>query len=118
MPQVIVRYRPSAVSSSAIHGIRDDVRMLVAEAASTEGVKLDLSDVDWVPQAYEPAAMAPNLAIEIRTIGFPERKAKMNRSTILDLKKRIMELPDFPSSCRRLELLIWVQFTDPDGVHV
>ena len=118
MPQIIVRYSPALLTTIELSNLALPVRVLVAEVASTPKVPFTKSDIEWIPQSYENGTLAPVLALEIRTIGFPERKAKMNREAMQELKKKIMELEDFPESCRSLNSLIWVQFMDPDGVHV
>ena len=116
MPQVIFRYTPEfRVSAEILSGFAQGVRKLVASAASTDKIQLAVDDIDWLPQANERGAIAPDYAIEIVTIGYPDRKAKMNRETMLKLKTDIVELAGFiPKDTP----LIWVHFLDPDGVHV
>lgn len=118
MPQIIVRYSPQVITDKTLNNLSRPVRNLVAEVASTESIPFTEVDVEWMPKANHWTASAPILALEIRTIGFPERKAKMNREAMLKLKQEIIDLPDFPVRCKSQESLIWVQFTDPDGVHV
>lgn len=118
MPQIIFRH--PGLDIWTLITIANDLRPLVAEAASTPGVILDpQKDIDFLPIRLEDGFMCAQLAIEIRTIGFPERKAKMGRESIAVLKETILALPNFPADLlKEGEGLIWVQFMDPDGVHV
>lgn len=90
---------------------------IVAEAASTDAVTLGAQDFEWIHQPVGAGFIAPVVSIELRTIGFPERKTKLNEEEVLRLKQQFLlkGLGDFVSG---QELLIWVQFLDPDGVHV
>jgi hypothetical protein len=119
MPQVIARYDHKVFETiSQVRNLGFAIRRLVAEAASTERVPFTTKDIEWLPRVNGNGSIAPDFAIEIRTIGFPDRKEKMNEAAMRKLKEEILALPEFPESCRDLPSLIWVQFTDPDGVHV
>jgi hypothetical protein len=118
VPQIIFRHPGLDVWTLAAIG--HDLRKLVAEAASTPALTFDPEkDIDFLPVRLEEGSMCPQLAIEIRTIGFPERKAKMDRGCILALKEAVLQISQFPADLlKENEGLIWVQFVDPDGVHV
>ena len=124
MPQVIARYNPAVMQQrepgmiSHIESLGLAVIPLIAEAASTHTAQFTEDDIEWIPLAHELGTIAPDFAIEIRTIGFPGRKAKMDREAMIELRKKIVALIEFPKSCRHLKPLIWLQFIDPDGVHV
>lgn len=92
---------------------------LVAEAASTDKVALTEKDVDFIPQKLEPGSICPNIAIELRTIGFPERKKMMDETRMRKLVGHISNIPGWPSKAvSGHDPILWVQFIDPDGVHV
>ncbi len=125
MPQIIVRYNGRAIGgqnpSYTIKQLSEDIIPLIAEAASTEWVPFTSKDIEWIPTPLDEYAIAPDLSLEIRTIGYPERKIKMNREAMLSLKKKIMATKGFHimfSTVQPTDPLIWVQFMDPDGVHV
>ena len=114
MPLVVFRYRPEIrLSDEEIQLLGRAIRPLVAEAASTDEVHLTEDDVDWVPQRYEPGAIA-SVSIEIRTIGYPARIAKLDPPTINRLRDQIVSLPRFPEVDSKKPLL-WLQFTQ--GPH-
>jgi len=117
MPQVIARYSHALFDNEQLEVLGRHIRVLVARVASTATMPLTGDDVDWLPQVNELGAIAPHFALEITTIGYPQRKEAMGRERILELKRDILKLdskfpvgPDDP--------LIWVKFTDPDDVHV
>lgn len=119
MPKVTMFFHvdTSVPSQRRLSAIGDRIRVLVAEAASTPGVTLNANtDVDWIPQPYPRGTHAP-ISIEIETIGYPARKAKLTRERVLRLKEDILLIPQFPKFDPKT-LLIWVKFQDPYGVHV
>jgi hypothetical protein len=117
MLQVIVRYYPKNITDEAVYKLGTASRRFIAEAASTKQVPLTIHDIEWIPQPYGPGAIASDLGIEIRTIGSPERKAKLNEQVVLDLKKNLLEA-GFDVYTSDNKLLIRIQFTDPDDCHV
>lgn len=125
MPQVIVRFNPRAIGGRTpaftIHRFGQMVIPLIMEASSTEQIRLVPKDIDWIPTPLAEYAIASDLSLEIRTIGYPERRIKMNREAMLLLKKKIMATEGFHTmfpTVVETDPLIWVQFTDTDGVHV
>lgn len=123
MPQVIFKYDPAEVTAERLLQIGEVVRPLVADAASTDQAKFTKEDIEWDPQPYHPGAIGvPRVAIELRTIGFPERKLKLNKERVLKLKTDIFDLAAEGGytlcGLQFEQALIWVQFIDPDGVHV
>ena len=94
------------------------IRPLVAEAVSTGNLHLTEDDIEWIPQALEEGSIAPNFSIEIRTIGYPARKVKLDKKTVVTLQKAITDLSSFNWKGHIPRLPIWIQFVDPDGVHV
>lgn len=110
MPLVVFRYGSEIkLSDEEIQQLGRMIQPLVAEAASTDEVHLNEDDVDWVPQRYEPGAIA-TVSIEIRTIGYPARIAKLDPPTTNRLRDQIVALPMFPKVDPKKPLL-WFQFT-------
>ncbi len=117
MPQIIIRYDPVLVDVTEIANMGDICRDLVADAASTEEVPFGSSDIDYITQPYGPGTIAPKVAIEIRTVGRPERVKKLNKERLLQLKKDFLDI-GFNQYAKESEPLIWMQFIDPRGEHV
>ena len=120
MPQVIVRYDSKLIPQDELYGrnpIGSACRRLIAEAASTDEVPFTIHDIEWITQPHGPGSIAPQIAIEIRTIGYPERKAKLNKERLEELKKDMLAagLEKYTASEAPL---IWVQFIDAEGAHV
>ena len=96
------------------------IRPLIASACSAEeGVQFTENDVEWLPTPHSNYAVGvPSFSIELRTIGFSERKAKLNREGTLDLKAKIAH--HLPQELERglTGPWLWVQWIDPDGHHV
>ncbi|MDB5264852.1 MAG: hypothetical protein JWN64_423 [Parcubacteria group bacterium] len=98
------------------------IRQMVADAASTEGCIFGVEDVDFLPTFYPAGTKVSELiSIEIETIGYPERKAKLTESAVRQLKLAFLQIlaedpagitldPDKP--------LVWLKFQDPDGHHI
>jgi len=123
MPQVIFRYDPDLFPydnrGSSILTLGTQIIPMIAEAVTTEVSPLTCEDIDWIPQAYELGYSAGAVAIELRTFGLPERKAKLKEAAVRALKTKILALPILArKSIDKDAPLIWVQFQDPDGVHV
>jgi hypothetical protein len=118
MPQIIVRHDPMFITVEALEAAAKYIRPLVAEAASTERVTFTENDIEWLPQPHHPGTIgAQDIALEIRTIGFPERKEKLNKAGVMELKKKIIEA-GFWKHASMDAPLIWMQFIDEAGVHV
>ncbi len=117
MPQIFVRYNLKHLLPDQLVKVAEPLRKLVAEAASCGSTNLTIDDVDWLPQVNENGAFAANFSIELKMIGYPERKEKLTRDVVLKLKQDMWEagLQKFVSVT---EPFLWVQFVDPDGVHV
>jgi hypothetical protein len=102
--------------------VGETIRELVAEAASTQDVPLDKGDVDFIPMPYPRGTLVDNpISIEIETIGFPERKAKLKKEVVEDLKLKIAKLitdDEHSIPISMLRQLVWLKFQDPDGCHV
>lgn len=106
----------SCLGSTLSH-IGSEIRKLVAEATSTDETRFCENDIDWIPIAVGPGALCPELQIDIQTIGFPDRIAKMNTEALMELKRKIIAIKGFPKW--NIEYpLIWLQFQDPRGAHV
>ncbi len=121
MPQIIVRYDPVHISENYLRRLSTHCCHLVAVAASTPKAEFTSEDVEWILSPYGPGSVAPAVAVEIRTIGLPERKAKLTRERLKQLKSDFLAAgfaQYFPQHCSEDKLLIWMQFIDPDGAHV
>ena len=124
MPQVLVRYDPDIMGPTELINIGISARELIAEAVSTKGRGLMEHDIDWIACPHEAGSIASSFGIEIRTIGYPERRAKLNdKQTLLDLKATLLPIINDviaksgnPRVFRIEEPMIWVQFTE--GEHV
>lgn len=99
-------------------GLVQSIRQLVAQAASTDDVQLTKNDIDFYYQEVSVLCVAPDVSIEIETIGFPSRKEKIGRAAVVQkLKEDILNLPGFPNIDPNTPL-IWIKFWDPAGPHV
>lgn len=115
MPKITVRYDSSRFNVSGLISIYDALALKVASAAHES---FSISDIDYYTYENGPFSHAPALAIEIQTIGWPERKTRMNAS-VLSWRIIIEEL----HCVKKLNLsprtpLIWIQYVDPEGLHV
>ena len=117
MPQCIFRYHKDTLSAEEVSRIGHHIRPLVAAAASTERVPFTEKDIEWIPEPYNPGASGVEVAIELRTIGFPERKKKLGRGGALALREKIIAVPGFPHVDPSTPIL-WIQWQDPDGLHI
>jgi hypothetical protein len=122
MPKLTMYYPQSAgIGNDHLNIIRDPLRKLVAAVASTQESPLHTVEVDFVPISYDDASavFSQPVAIEIETIGFPFRKAKMTEEKMTALKPVIAGILDQIGLSVDLEKpLIWLKFQDPDGCHV
>ena len=121
MPQIIVRYSPklAAIIEDDLHELGLKCRKLVAEAASTPEVPFTTDDIEWITQPYGPGSSGvQNVSVEIRTIGRPERKAKLNKQRLLQLKQDFREAGFHQYMGGADVPLIWMQFVDVEGAHV
>lgn len=123
MPQVFFRYTSATKQLRTLpHNLIAIGRLFqphIAQLASTDEVQLTVDDIEWYPQRVELGAIAPAFSLEIRTIGHDDRKAKFGRDDVKALKVILLAILGTFSDGEPLEdLPIWVQFLDPDGVHV
>lgn len=99
-------------------GLVQSIRKLVAEAASTDDVQLTLNDIDFYPQEVSVYAVAPDVSIEIETVGYLKRKEKLGqREVVQKLKEDILAIEGFPTIDPQAPLL-WIKFWDVAGPHV
>ena len=129
MPKVTFGYDANLydLSEEKLRKLGQKVSELVAATASTPAfcdiseVVLDPEkDIDWLPMPFPVGAIIDlPVGIEIETIGFELRKLKMNEREIRSLKQRIANvLLEFGFDLNPDDPLVWVKFTDSDGVHV
>lgn len=125
MPQVILRYTASYKQLRTLpHQLIAIGRQFlphIAQLASTDEVPLTVDDIEWYPQRIELGSIAPKYSLEIRTIGYDDRKERFGRDDVKALK--VILLAILGTFCdseedKLTELPIWVHFIDPDGVHV
>lgn len=117
MPQLIVRYSPDHITPKRLREIGLKILPLVAAATSTDSVTLTDKDIEWILMPNGSGSIAPPVSIELRTIGFPERKKKLDQEEVITLKYAMLDA-GLRKFVRKGDPLIWVQFLDPDGVHV
>jgi len=130
MPQVTMLFKPNLFSGNGrdrilpnlLERVGREIMPLIAEAFSFGPAKLDpVMDIDWLPTPYPPGSLVfYPVSIEIMTIGYPERKAKVTEGVMEELKLQILaELQElkFPGVDASNPLL-WVIYTDPDGLHI
>jgi len=115
MPQVICRHHRNVV---LIFTFGENIRQLVAQATTTEEHPVTVGDVDWILQQDGMGSICSGFALEIRLIGFQDRKKKLGEADVLKLKEQIGLLPNFPTDVNRTDPFIWIQFSDPDDVYV
>lgn len=92
----------------------------LAKVMSTASHRLSPStDIDFIPIPYPAGYIGLTVAIEIETIGYPERKAKVTKDTMLALKEEFLWiLKDIGINFDRKNPLIWVKYADPAGPFV
>lgn len=92
----------------------------LAQAMSTKEHRLIPStDIDFLPIPYPPGYIGHKVAIEIETIGYPERKAKFTAVAAQNLKDEFLRiLAANGINFDAKNHLIWVKYVDPDGPHV
>ena len=118
MPKVTLSYKKGIFTRLQLLHIGEEIKTLVAEAASTLDTKLTGNDVDFFAREHTDFDLAADVGIEIETIGFPQRRAKLGeRNVILKLKKGILASSWFPKISPDSPL-IWIKFWDPVGLHV
>lgn len=122
MPKLTVYYPKRAnLGNDLLNMIKGPLQRLVAESASTEESPLTEEHVDFVPISYDDAAaqFSQMVAIEIETLGFPFRKAKMTEEAMMALKPPFKKILDPVGLNVDLDKpLIWLKFQDPAGSHV
>ena len=117
MPKVILLSKDGIVPLS-YPGLVQTIRRLVAEAASTDGMQLTINEIDFHHEEISVWSVAPDVSIEIETIGFPKRKEKLGQIPVAQkLKEDILAIPGFPTIDPQAPL-IWIKFWDPAGPHV
>lgn len=112
MTQALIRYNENNVLRSELTGIKFIILRLITEAVSTENIPLVASsDVELIFESHSPGSIANDISIELKTIGYPERRKKLTEERILKLKRDLLEAglkkwmgDEIP--------LIWLQFTD------
>jgi len=115
MPKITVRYNSGRLNILALRDIYTVLALKVAQAAEES---FTLEEIDYYTYPNGPFSKAPVLAIEIQTMGKPERKKRMN-AAVLSWREALNEIPEV----KGLKLppgtpLIWIQYVDPEGPHV
>lgn len=117
MPKVILLSKSGMVPLAYL-GLVQSIRKLVAEAASTDDVQLTVNDIDFYPQEVSVWAVAPDVSIEIETIGYSKRKEKLRQIPVVQkLKEDILAIEGFPTIDPQAPFL-WIKFWDVSGPHV
>lgn len=117
MPKVTLISKNGIVPLS-YPGLVQTIRRLVAEAASTDDVQLTVNEIDFYYQEVSVWSTAPDVVIEIETIGYLKRKEKLGQIPVAQkLKEDILAIPGFPS-IDALTPFLWIKFWDPAGPHV
>lgn len=122
MPKLTVYYpQRVGLTNDQFNMIKGPLQRLIAESASTEQSPLTEEHVDFVPISYddESAQFSQLIAIEIETLGFPFRKAKMTEEAMTALKPLIKDiLGPVGWHVDLNKPLVWLKFQDPAGSHV
>lgn len=111
----------SKVSYTSLSRAVDEMRLLVAKAASIPGVVLDEDDVDVDIRIYDPAlsTFSQDVAIEIETFAFPDRVAKLDEAATRELKNKLADILEVVDcEVDRTKPLLWLKYVDPRGHHV
>lgn len=122
MPKLTVYFPITAnVTVERLKSAKIALAELVAGAASTSSVPLTAADVDVIMSPYEPdfCTFVQDVAIELETFGYPERKAKLTESAMLHWKHLmagVLIVSGF--KINREKPLLWLKYVDPDGHHV
>ena len=122
MTKIVMYFDPNVVklSGEGLTELGRHMATYVARTFSTKDIRLVPSkDIDFLPTPYPVGYIAAPIAIEIETIGFPERKAKVTKIVTEALKHDIIHL--FKENSINFDAknsLIWVKYVDPDGHHV
>lgn len=92
----------------------------LAKVMSTESHRLSPStDIDFIPIPYPDGYIGLPIAVEIETIGYPERKAKVTEDMMRYLKGEFLWLlMQVDINVDGKKPLIWVKYVDPDGHHI
>ncbi len=92
----------------------------LAHAMSTKNHPLSPStDIDFIPIAYPAGYIGLPVAIEIETIGYPERKTKVTENLMRALKRDLLWiLKENGINFDEKNPLIWVKYFDPDGHYI
>ena len=122
MPKLTVYFPAStSISTETLILVKTALQSVVAEAASTDSVMLNESDVDVLMTPYNSVlcSFSQAVAIELETFGYKNRKDKMTEAAMLDLKRELarhLDLGGFPVDMNKP--LVWLKYVDPDGYHV
>lgn len=116
MPKITVRYNDRRLRCRALDKIYHELAELVAKAADISFTKLD---IDFYPYPNSPVhSRAPLLAIEIETMGFPDRIDRMN-AELPKWKAIVRAIPEVAAlRIPEKKPLIWLKPIDPSGRHV
>lgn len=122
MPKLTVYFPASTeITTESLILVKTALQSIVAEAASTDSVSLSESDVDVLMTPYDPVlcSFSQAVAIEIETFGYANRKAKMTKVAVLDLKRELTSLLiRVGFMVDRTKPLVWLKYVDPEGHHV
>lgn len=117
MPQVIIRYRPSIFSVGALSDIRRIIQPILADLLSTDLDEVIENEIEWHLRPYTSGTIAPEVSVEVRTFGFPERKIKITTEAVHKLKEAFLTA-GLQRVIKKEELFLRVEFIDPDSVEV
>jgi hypothetical protein len=113
MPQILFRYNEFLFSENPnvlLKKLGQQIIPLVLEATTTAESPLVFKDIDWITQPHGPGTTAAPIAIELRTFGFPARKAKLTEDALKALKEKILALPLLNrGAINKDDPLIWLQ---------
>lgn len=123
MPKIVMYYDSAKLKlfPELLNEIGAHLAVAVADAMSTTEVKLEPTrDIDFLPFKYPAGYIGLPVSFEIEAIGFPERKAKVTKLVMLDLKQkfRYILLKLAHINVAEDAGLIWLKYVDPDGHHV
>lgn len=119
MPILVLKHkRAKAHSRSKIKKFGVLARPVVARFCSIKGVRLTENAVDYEPNAYHPAAIAPVLSVEIETIDFPLRVKKLTRRRTVQLKAELAKLLKQCGLPVPKGAWLWMKYVSRKGHHV
>ncbi|MBI5126703.1 MAG: hypothetical protein HZA80_02995 [Candidatus Taylorbacteria bacterium] len=121
MPKIVfnIPHNTTLVPADLL-GAGKQIIHLVAKACSTDERQLTQFDVDWIVNPLPHGSIA-GMGIELYTIGFPDRRKKLENLDVLrklkaDIIGVLREIVSGLPPIKDDDGFLWVQFTD--GPHV